>query len=57
MTLQDSGASPAAPGGIQKRLSWNYGQHIPNNDLQLKSGGGSRSVNDFFIELILILAT
>ncbi|XP_059085132.1 pleckstrin homology domain-containing family G member 5-like isoform X3 [Tigriopus californicus] len=22
---------------IQKRLSWNYGQHIPNNDLQLKN--------------------
>ena len=22
---------------IQKRLSWNYGQHIPNNELQLKN--------------------
>ena len=22
---------------LQKRLSWNYGQHIPNNDLQLKT--------------------
>jgi hypothetical protein len=29
--------------GIQKRLSWNYGQHIPNNDLQLKNGGGGTS--------------
>ena len=36
MKKQDS---PAPPGGagIQKRLSWNYGQHIPNNDLQLKT--------------------
>ena len=22
--------------GIQKRLSWNYGQHIPNNELQVR---------------------